>query len=160
MSEFRGLRVGNVKETMQQEYRFHNMKNHDLNRNRWIKIKFGPLILVHVGLSRIECWICQRTFTTGIPISRYVKSRCNLSRQIKVESGPLIPVLVGVLGIESWTCQRLLTSGISISRCNLNRQIKIWSGSLIRLLYKISWIRICKWQEHWTSGMPKFWNPI
>jgi hypothetical protein len=80
-------------------------------------------------------------------ISRYVKSRCNLSRQIKVESGPLIPVLVGVSGIESWTCQRLLTSGIPISRyvksrCNLSCQIKVESGPLIPVLVGVSGSRV------------------
>jgi hypothetical protein len=30
MSEFQGLRVGDVKETMQQESRFRDMQNHDL----------------------------------------------------------------------------------------------------------------------------------
>jgi hypothetical protein len=79
------------------------------------------------------------------PISRYVKSRCNLSRQIKVKSRPLIPTLVGVSGIESWTCQRLLTSGIPISRyvksrCNLSHQIKVESGPLIPALVRISGI--------------------
>jgi hypothetical protein len=36
-----------------------------------------------------------------MPISRYVKSRCNLSRQIKVESEPLIPVNGEASGIET-----------------------------------------------------------
>ena len=85
----------------------------------------------------------------GIPISRYVKSQCNLSHQIKVESGPLIPFLVRVSGIESWICQRLLTSGISISWYvkswyNLSIQIKDESRLLIPVHVRVS--RIACWR--------------
>ena len=139
MTEFRGSHVGDVKETMQQESRFRDMQNRDLNRSHWIKIKYGPLIPVLVGVLGIESWTCQRLLTSGILISQYAKSRCNLSRQIKVESGPLIPVLVRVSGIDSRTCQKLLTSGTPKSQCvksrlNLNRQIKIWSRPSTRLM--------------------------
>jgi hypothetical protein len=114
----------------------------------------------HVG---IDCHFADgRVKGTGFPnlsISRYAKSRFNLSRQIKVESGPLIQVHVGVSGIDCSRCQRLLTTGIPMSRYaksrfNLSRQIKVESGPLIQVHVRVSGIDCSRCQRLLTTGIP------
>jgi hypothetical protein len=80
-----------------------------------MKITSEPLI----GVSRIACWKCQRNNATGIPISRYEKSRRNLSRQIKITSEPLI----GVSRIACWKCQRNNAIGIRVLEMSKNFSI-------------------------------------
>ena len=104
-----------------------------LNRSRWIKIRSGPLIQLHIGVSRIATWRGKRNNAT-----RIAKSRFNRSHWINVWSGPLILVHFGVSRIESWRGQRIITTGILKSRYvilwfNRSRQIKMWSGPSTRL---------------------------